>query len=79
MSDFSDPTDRAAMESERDLQRVLTRHRNRAPEKALRGTDCTDCGDPIGARRLAAHPEAGRCIHCARAVEQRRKHHPEAR
>ena len=74
MSDFSDPTDRAAMESERDLQRALTRHRNRAPERALRGTDCRDCGDAIGAKRLAAHPDASRCIHCARAYEQRARH-----
>ncbi len=79
MSDFSDPSDRASLETERDLQFALTRHRNRTPERPCHGTDCSDCGAPIGARRLAAHPSATRCIHCARAEEQRArqtKHRP---
>ena len=74
MSDFSDPSDRATLESERDLQFALTRHRNRALERPHHGTDCRDCGEAIGARRLAAHPTATRCIGCAERVEQRLKH-----
>jgi DnaK suppressor protein len=26
---------------------------------------CVDCGEPIGAERLAARPSANRCVHCA--------------
>jgi DnaK suppressor protein len=26
---------------------------------------CADCGEPIGAERLAARPSANRCVHCA--------------
>lgn len=74
MSDFSDPSDRATLETERDLQFALTRHRNRATERPQHGTDCNDCGGAIGPRRLAAHPTATRCIHCARAHEQRARH-----
>ncbi len=32
---------------------------------------CVDCGNPIAAARLAAHPEVSTCIACATARERR--------
>lgn len=75
MSDLSDPSDRATLESERDLERALTAHRNRVrPAKAATARSCCDCSEAIPPRRLAAHPEASRCIECARRFELRLKH-----
>jgi DnaK suppressor protein len=34
--------------------------------------ECTDCGDPVGAARLAAYPTAPRCAGCQSWVEQHR-------
>lgn len=36
--------------------------------------DCTDCGDPIPLKRLAAVPWAARCVPCQHAQDERRKH-----
>ncbi|MFN7569982.1 MAG: TraR/DksA C4-type zinc finger protein [Betaproteobacteria bacterium] len=34
--------------------------------------ECIDCGDPVGAARLAAYPAALRCAGCQSYVEQHR-------
>ena len=46
----------------------------------VRGGDygvCEVCGDPIGARRLRAIPEATTCVECQDAAERRARHAPE--
>lgn len=71
-----------------DADRALA-HINREVEDRLaairrenaRGVDhgrpaariCSDCPDPIDARRLAARPNATRCLPCQEAVEDRRQ------
>ena len=35
-------------------------------------TVCLDCGEPIGAKRLAAYPSSTLCIDCASDKEARR-------
>ncbi|PID48444.1 MAG: hypothetical protein CR991_11850 [Proteobacteria bacterium] len=35
--------------------------------------DCVDCGDPIGAERLASCPHTQRCVECQGYYEQERK------
>jgi RNA polymerase-binding protein DksA len=43
----------------------------RALSRIADGTygDCVRCGEPIGAQRLDARPEAALCIECARKAE----------
>lgn len=35
-------------------------------------TDCEDCGEEIGAERLAVAPFARRCVPCQQATERKR-------
>jgi phage/conjugal plasmid C-4 type zinc finger TraR family protein len=70
-----DDADRAQRSSESEAERILAaaRARNRedrAQGKALpQGRACSDCDDPIDARRLAAKPDARRCTPCQRTAE----------
>lgn len=63
-----DELDRAQEIEERDRCAAIAAHRDR-----LRGSGrkfCTVCGDPIGADRLEAVPNAVRCIGCQTARER---------
>lgn len=63
-----DELDRAQEIEERDRHAALASHRER-----LRGSGrefCICCGDPIGADRLEAVPNAVRCIGCQTARER---------
>lgn len=79
---FPDPTDRAAMESDRN---VVLRIRDRERKlflkvrKALLKIDegsyglCESCGEPISRNRLEARPEAVLCIECKNELEEMEK------
>jgi len=70
---FPDPTDRATMESERNLTlRIRDRERKlrKKIEEALGRLDegtygiCEECEGPIGFKRLEARPVTTLCINC---------------
>lgn len=71
-----DHLDHAQALEEREREAAIERHRNRraAPAAPRSGRCCVDCGEPIPRKRLAAHPQATRCIDDARAQEARLKH-----
>ncbi len=82
---FSDPTDRATHESDRNL---LLRIRDR-DRKLLSKIDeafiridggsygrCDDCGEEIGLERLRARPVTTLCIDCKSAQEGRERLNP---
>ena len=52
-----------------EIQRILERGRAASTAPAADGL-CHDCGERIGAERLAALPSAVRCIRCQAAWEQ---------
>jgi DnaK suppressor protein len=75
---FPDPTDRAAMESERSFTlRIRDRERKLIAkiEEALRRLEdgsygvCEECGEKIGAARLKARPVTTLCIDCKSVQE----------
>ena len=80
---FADPTDRAALESDRNfLLRMRDRERKLLSkiEEAFQRLDdgsygrCEECGDEIGIERLRARPVTTLCIGCKSAQEaQERK------
>lgn len=59
--------DQADAEREKAVDAVLKRAR---PARPTRRERCRDCGEPIGAARLAALPNAARCIDCAELEER---------
>lgn len=75
---FPDPTDRAAVESDRNFYlRIRDRERKllakidealRRLEEGEYGT-CEACGEPIGLERLKARPVTTLCIECKSAQE----------
>lgn len=76
---FADPTDRASLESERNLTlRIRDRQRKlRAKiEEALAGIDngtfgiCEVCGEEIDPERLEARPVTTLCINCKESQEK---------
>lgn len=71
-----DHLDHAQALEERERDAAIERHRNRvtAPAATRTGRNCVDCDEPIPSKRLAAHPQAIRCIDHARADEARLKH-----
>lgn len=74
MSDFADL---GSEQEERERAAVIQRHINRkvdAPTPNAQGRVCVDCGERIPSKRLAAHPNATRCIEHALRHEQRLKH-----
>lgn len=73
---MSDVVDRANDLAEEERLGALERHRNRHQviPRSNTGRVCVDCGERIPAKRLAAHPQASRCIEDARRYELRRKH-----
>ncbi len=75
---FPDPTDRAAMESDRSFTlRIRDRERKLIAkiEDALRRLEdgsygvCEECGEKIGAARLKARPVTTLCIDCKSVQE----------
>jgi len=77
---FADPTDRAALESDRNfLLRMRDRERklivkiDEAFERIGDGTygRCEECGGEIGIERLKARPVTTLCIACKSAQEAR--------
>jgi len=75
---FPDPTDRAAMESDRSFTlRMRDRERKLIAkiEEALRRLEdgsygvCEQCGEKIGAARLKARPVTTLCIDCKSVQE----------
>jgi DnaK suppressor protein len=80
---FPDPTDRAAMESDRNfILRIRDRERKLIVkiEEALRRLEegnygtCESCGERIGTRRLKARPVTTLCIDCKsdQEIEERK-------
>ena len=79
---FADPTDRAALESDRNfLLRMRDRERklivkiDEAFERIGDGTygRCEECGGEIGIERLKARPVTTLCIGCKSAQEQKQQ------
>jgi DnaK suppressor protein len=77
-----DPTDRAALESDRnftlrirDRERRLIGKLNEALEKIEDGTFgiCETCGNQISEKRLMARPVTTLCIECKTEEEQKEK------
>ena len=77
---FADPTDRAALESDRnfllrmrDRERKLIGKINEAFERIGDGSygRCEECGGEIGIERLKARPVTTLCIGCKSAQEAR--------
>lgn len=74
---MSDLADQAQAHEEQERAMVIERHVNRKRDEPVpnaQGRVCVDCGERIPAKRLAAHPNANRCIEDARRNEQRLKH-----
>lgn len=74
------PLDRATVRLLNDLSREAAGHHSaemRAVRQALARFDdgsyglCEECGQPIGASRLLARPEARLCIECQTRAERR--------
>ena len=79
---FPDPTDRAALEADRNFMlRIRDRERklmNKIEEALGRIDDgsygiCDGCGEDIAVKRLEARPVAKFCIDCKTQQEQREK------
>jgi DnaK suppressor protein len=77
---FPDPTDRAAMESDRnftlrirDRERKLIAKIREALQRIESGTygACEDCGEDISVKRLKARPVTTQCIECKTEEEAR--------
>jgi DnaK suppressor protein len=77
---YADPTDRAALESDRnfllrmrDRERKLIGKIDEAVERIGVGTygRCEECGGEIGIERLKARPVTTLCIQCKSAQEER--------
>jgi len=79
---FPDPTDRAALESDRNFElRIRDRERmliNKIKQALQRIEDktfglCESCEEKIGAKRLLARPVTTRCIDCKTEQERQEK------
>ena len=79
---FPDPTDRAALESNRNfLLRIRDRERKLVVkiQEALKRIDegtfgtCLECGEYISESRLKARPVATLCVECKRMQEREEK------
>ena len=79
---FPDPTDRAAMESDRNfLLRIRDRERkliNKIQQAIARIDDetygtCESCGEEIGEQRLRARPVTTLCVDCKKRQEAMEK------
>ena len=82
---FPDPTDRAALESNRNLtlrirdrERKLRNKINEALARIEEGTFgiCEVCEEDISEERLRARPVTTHCIHCKETQEEDEERHP---
>lgn len=68
-----DWTDDATRQEQADRERALAKQHSRSAEPAQwveRGVVlCIDCAEPISLKRLAAKPNAARCIDCQQLFE----------
>lgn len=73
MSIAADDLDVAAWRSQAELDAALEEQRLRTVGLFAGASDphrcCEDCGEPIGALRLAAVPGARRCVSCQQHAE----------
>ena len=60
-------TDQAVERRLAEIRRLNAAHQGEPPKLRV----CDDCSDPIEAARLAAQPQARRCIACQRLNERR--------
>ncbi len=76
---FPDPTDRAALESDRNFElRIRDRERKLITkiQEAIKRIDdgtfaiCEECGGPISEKRLLARPVTTQCIVCKTKLER---------
>lgn len=67
---MADVCDEASSVSAMILDGALRPHRERASLQSGDGL-CQSCGEQIDPARLAAAPEARRCIDCQRAADRR--------
>ena len=82
---FPDPTDRAALEADRNFElRIRDRERKLIGkirdalariEEGTFGT-CEECGEPIFEARLEARPVTTQCIECKTAAEAAERRRP---
>lgn len=82
---FADPTDRAALETDRNFE-LRTRDRERKLIAKINHTMavieadeygfCDDCGVEIGLKRLEARPVTDLCIGCKTRAERKEKVNP---
>ena len=79
---FPDPTDRAALETDRNFMlRIRDREHKliKKVKKALARIDkgtfglCESCGEPISTQRLKARPVTTQCIECKTREEAQEK------
>ena len=79
---FPDPTDRAALETNRNFQlRIKDRERKliNKIEECLRKIDqgtfgiCEECGEDISEERLLVRPFTSQCVLCKTEMEEREK------
>lgn len=77
MSDFGDDLDRAEVLARRERDAGVARLQStlRSLTQAVGVdpdcTECSDCGDDIGAKRKAAAPWTTRCVGCQELSERR--------
>ncbi|HJW81964.1 MAG TPA: TraR/DksA C4-type zinc finger protein [Acidiferrobacterales bacterium] len=79
MSDTSDVVDSACKLEQRENADALAAHmarvsalREPAPQIENGVRVCIDCGDDLDEQRLAAQPDAARCVPCKTRAERRR-------
>lgn len=66
--------ERANVLAQGEIDAALEKHRRQMREAAgSPDGDCQDCGEPIPAPRLAAWPNASRCIDCQADHEKQQK------
>lgn len=67
---MADDADRAQVAQDLHLRLALTAHRGAADRTPTRRDgNCIDCDEPIPTERLAALPNAERCIYCQERQE----------
>jgi phage/conjugal plasmid C-4 type zinc finger TraR family protein len=70
-ADFAGPIEQR--EREAALARQAARNEEHETPFEIEGMRvCTDCYEPIGARRLEANPHAVRCTECQQDLDRRR-------
>lgn len=71
---MTDAVDRANDLAEREREAAVARLTKSSPLQHRDGTGCIDCGEDIGAERMARLPGALKCVGCAEIDEARARH-----